>query len=75
MQILTRDNVEEAGTESPEGVGDSLGDESGEGALLERGDVVAGRATDRGQLAEALRQTNGRRLHGGGPEFVKRMLN
>ena len=67
--MLTRNNVEEAGSEPPEGVRDALGDHSGEGALLERRDVVAGGAADGGQLAEALGKANNRRLHLGGPKW------
>ena len=56
-------DVENADPDSPEGVGDALGDQSGEGFLLEGRDVVAGRATDRGQLAEAVCQTSSGQLH------------
>ncbi len=56
-------NVKNADPDSPEGVGDALGDHSGEGSLLEGRDVVSGRAPDRGQLAEAVCKTSNRQLH------------
>ena len=56
-------DVENADPDSPEGVGNTLGDHSGESFLLEGRDVVAGRAADRGQLAEAVCKTSSGQLH------------
>ena len=54
---LTWGHIENAGSDSPDGVGDSLGDGASEGPLLEGGDVVLGGATNGGKLAEAFGQT------------------
>ena len=63
QEQLTRSDIEDAAPDPPEGVWNSLGDHSGEGALLERRDVVLGRPADRGQIAEAVGKTSDGQLH------------
>ena len=50
-------HIENACSDSPDGVGDTLGDCASKGPLLEGGDVVLGGATNCGKLAEAFGQT------------------
>ena len=67
-------NIKNAGSDSPDGVWDSLGNGTSKGPLLKGGDVVLGCATNGGKFAEAFRQTSQRQLHGDILSFLENLF-